>query len=100
HGALDLVAQVVNDGVQSDIHALLLGERGRVALRPYAEADDDGVGGLGQQHVALVDGAHAGVNDAHLDLVGGELLECLGEHFRRASNVGLDDDGQLLYFSS
>ena len=67
-----------------------------VALRPHVEADDDGVRRRGQQHVGFVDGAHAGVHHADLDLVVGELLQRLGEHFGRSAHVGLEDDGQFL----
>ena len=47
----------------------------------------------------FVDGADAGVDHADLDLVVGELLQRLGEHFGRAAHVGLDDDRQFLDFA-
>ena len=70
-----------------------------LALRPHVEADDDRVRRRGQQDVAFVDGAHAGVDHADLDLVVGELLQGLGQHFGRAAHVGLDDDRQFLDFA-
>ena len=85
--------------MQADIHLLLLGRGRGVAFRPHVEADDDRVRRRGQQHVAFVDGAHAGVDHADLDLVVGELLQGLGEHFGRAAHVGLDDDRQFLDFA-
>ena len=51
----------------------------------------------GEQHVELVDRADAGVDDADLDLVVAQLLQRVGEHFRRALHVGLDDDRQVLH---
>ena len=62
HGQAHLVLQLVDDGVQADFDALLLRQFGGLALGTHVEADDDGVRGGGQQHVALGDGADAGVD--------------------------------------
>src|SRR5699024_10582684 len=61
------------------------------------EADDNGVGGVGQVDVRLADGADAGVDDPHPDFVVGQLFEGLLDGFGRALDVGLDHDGQLLH---
>ena len=92
----NLVGQLVNDGVQADIHLLLLGQRRGVALRPDVEPDDDRVRGRSQQHVGFVDGADAAAQHTDADLVVGELLQRVGEHFGRAADVGLEDDVELL----
>ena len=93
---LHLVGHVVDDRVQADVDLLALGHVGGVAVGPHVEADDDGVRGRGQQHVRLVDGADARVDDADLDLLVGELLQRVGQHLGRAAHVGLDDDRQFL----
>ena len=67
-----------------------------VAVGPHVEPDDDRVGGRGQQHVRLVDGPDAGVDDADLDLLVRELVQRVGEHLGRPLHVGLDDDRQFL----
>ncbi len=68
----------------------------RVALRPHVEADDDGVRRRRQQHVGFGDGADAGVHHADAHLVGGKLLQRVGEHFGRTADVGLEDDVEIL----
>ena len=73
--------------------AIVLG----VPVRPHVEADDDRVRRRGQQDVRFVDRADAGVDDPDLHLLVGQLGERVGEHFRRALHVGLDDDRQLLH---
>jgi hypothetical protein len=71
------------------------GVRG-LALRPDVEADDDGVGGGGQEDVALADRARAGADHAQLDLVLGQLEDLVRHRFHRALHVGLDHERQLL----
>ena len=74
----------------------LLRQFGGLALRAHVEADDDGVRGCGQQHVALGDGADAGVNDLDAHLLGGHEDQRIGQHFDRAGHVALDDQRQIL----
>ena len=64
HGLGHLVLQLVDDGVEADLDLLLIGELLGLALGPHVEADDDGVGGGGEQDVGLGDGADTGVQDA------------------------------------
>src|SRR6187401_1761473 len=96
HRLLDLVGHVVDDRVHAHVDLLALGDLRGVAIRPDVEADDDGVRRQRQQHVELVDGAHARMDDADLDALVAELRERAGQHFGRALHVGLDDDRQLL----
>ena len=96
HGLLDLLGHVVDDRVQADVDVLALGDVGRIAVGADVEADDDGVAGRGEQHVELVDGADAGMDDADLDLVVAQLQQRVGQHFGRALHVGLDDERQVL----
>ncbi len=60
HGEAHLILQLVDDGVEADFDVLLLRQLGGLALGAHIEADDDGVRGSRQQHVALGDGADAG----------------------------------------
>ena len=69
HGLLHVLDRVVDDGVEADLHLVALGGVRGLALRPHVEADDDRVGGGGQEHVAFADGARAGADDAQLDLL-------------------------------
>ena len=96
HGQAHLVLQLVDDGVQANLDAFLLRQLGGLALGAHVEADDDGVGGGGQQHVALGDGADAGVDDLDAHLLGGHADQRIGQHFDRAGDVALDDEGQVL----
>jgi hypothetical protein len=97
HRLLHLVGDVVDDRVQADVDLRALGDVGGVAIGPHVEADDDRVRRRREQHVGLVDGADAGVDDPDLDLLVGQLGERVGQHFGRALHVGLDDDRQLLH---
>ena len=63
------------------------------------EADDDGARGLRQQDVGVGDGADAPVHDLHLHLRCGELGERVGERFRRAALVRLDQDTERALFA-
>jgi hypothetical protein len=67
-----------------------------VRVRADPEADDHRLGGLGQEDVGLVDGTHGAVHDLDADLVGGELLQRVGDGLDRAVHVGLDDEGEAL----
>ena len=51
------------------IHVVALGHSLGGGVRTDVEADDDGVGGAGQHDVALVDGAHAAVDDPDADFL-------------------------------
>src|SRR5262249_14177612 len=92
HGAFDLVMDLVDYRVRSNVYLLLLRQLRGGAIRPDIESDDHGVARRGKEHVGLGDGARAGVNQANLDLVGGEVPETLDEHLDRALNVGLQHD--------
>ena len=94
--ALDFVDGVVDDGVESDFDFLFLGQAAGIGRRPYLEADDDGVGGGGQQDVGLGDGSHCLVDHVHVNLFGGELDEGVGQGLDGAVHVSLDDDVELL----
>ena len=81
----------------ADVDLFALGELLRVAVGPHVEADDDGVRRRRQQHVRLVDGADARVNDLDPHAIVAQLRQRVGEHFGRALHVGLDDDRQVLH---
>ena len=81
--------------MQSDFDAFLLCQFGSLAFRPHVEADDDGVRGRRQQHVAFRDGSDAGVDDLDAHLLGRHAGQRIGQHFHRSGDVALDDQGQV-----
>ena len=84
HRLGDLVLQLVDDGVQTDLDVFALGDLGGLAIGPDVEADDDGVRGGGEQDVGLGDGADAGVQDADANLLGGHALRASRRGLRRS----------------
>jgi hypothetical protein len=54
-------------------HTVAFGQLARTGIGTRVEADDDRLGGNGQVDVGLADTAHAGIDQLHLDLVGGQL---------------------------
>ena len=71
--ALERVAHVVqglvDDGVEPDVDALALGQRGGLRLGAHVEADDDGVRRRGEQHVGLGDAADRAVQHVQAHVV-------------------------------
>src|SRR6185295_6976725 len=96
HRQLELVEQLVDDGVQPDVDAFLLGQLGRRALRADVEADDDRPRRRGEEDVVGRDRAEPGEDHLDLDLLGARLEEGIAEHLERALDVGFQDDRQLL----
>src|SRR5438445_4469617 len=94
HGGLHLFHRLVDDAVGADLHALALRGGPRIRVGAHVEADDDGPRGLGEEHVRVGDGADAAVHDLHLHLRRGKLRQRVGERFRGAALVGLDDDAE------
>ena len=66
---------------------------------PYVEAEDDRMGGLGQQDVGVGDRPAIGAEDMDLDLVVGELLEVGFKGFRGPVGIGFDDDVEVFDFA-
>ena len=93
---LDIVDTVIDDGVETYLYALPVGSLAGFYGRAHLETDDHGVGSLGEQHVGLGDSSHGLVYHVHLDLLGGELDERVGESLDRTVHVTLDDDVELL----
>src|SRR4051812_7023445 len=94
---LDLLDGLVDDGVVPDLHALLLGHLGRLALRADVEADDDRVGGGGQVDVGLGDRTDTAVDDAQRHLVADvDLGQGVLEGLHRTGDVALQDQVELL----
>ena len=96
HGQLDLVDQVVDDGVEADIDALFFRQFAGGTLRANVESDHNGVRGRGQEHIVRRDRADRGVDDADLHFGSGHLAHRVGENFHRALYVGLEDEVELL----
>ena len=98
HSVGDVVDGVIDDAVHTHLD---LGGSGlflRHVVGADVEADDDGVGCVGQVNVGLADGADTGVDDADADLVVGDLLEALLDSLGGALDVRLDDDGEQPVF--
>ena len=66
HGGLDVVDDVIDDVVGSNLDPIRLGDPFGVGVGPDVETDDDRVGGRGQHHVGLRDPPHAAVHDIYL----------------------------------
>ena len=96
HRALNLIRQLVDDGVQSNVDLFLLGRRLRGTLGTNVEADDDRLRRRRQQHVGLGDRADTGVNHANTNLVVGQLLQRVGQDFGGTADVRLDHDVEIL----
>ena len=90
---------VVDHAVHAHIYVAAGGAVARGGIGAHVEADDDRFGGGGQHHVALIDGADAGMDYAYAHLFVGQLfkglLDCLGA----ALYVGLDDQAQFFHFA-
>ena len=72
---LDVVDGVIDDVVTAQVHAGGLRLGGGLGVRLDVEAEDDGVGGGGEHHVRLVDGAHRAVDHLEPHLVRRQPLE-------------------------
>src|ERR1039458_5116583 len=95
HGALNLIRQLVDDGVQANVNLLLVGQFLSFAFRPHVEADDDGIRCRGEQHIGLGNGAPTPEQDLDLDPVVGHLGQYVAQYLDRALNVALENDIQL-----
>ena len=87
---------MVDNVIGAHIDTLFLGHLLDFGARPYIEADDDGIGGRGEQDIRFADGARSLVQHSHLDLTGGQLFRRLGKRFKGSLYVGADDHPQLL----
>src|SRR5579883_2154021 len=99
HRLLHLFDEVVDDRVDPDVDLLLIGGRRRVAFGLDVEADDQSLRRRGEQDVRFVDRTDTGRQNADLDLVGRELLQHVGEHFRGTAHVRFENDEQFLGFA-
>ena len=59
-GGVELLEALIDDVVATDLDALALGSGAGLTVGTDAKADDDGVRGVGQDDVGLVDGANGG----------------------------------------
>jgi hypothetical protein len=75
-----------------DLHALALGRVGGGVVGAGVEADDDGLGGLGEQNVRLRNRPDRGEDDVEIDLLAVDFLERGHDGFHRALHVALDDE--------
>src|SRR5579863_8517636 len=89
-GAFHVLDHLVDDRVIADLDAVASRQIARLRIGADVEADDHGVGRLGEDHVAFVDAADRGVQHAHRDLGGAEALERRIDRFERALHVAFD----------
>src|SRR4030095_4603497 len=80
HRLLDLVDDVVDDRVETNVDLLALGHVAGVPIGPDVEANTDFVGCRREEHVRLVDRADAAVDDPDLDLLVAQLRQRVAEH--------------------
>ena len=96
HSSLDFFDCVVDDGIDMDIHFLLIGHLASRRSRTNVKADDDSVRSGSQQYIAIRDSAYSTVDNIHLDILGREFNQRVGQCFNRTVYVTLDDDIQFL----
>src|SRR5258706_784195 len=99
HGALQFVRQLVDDGVQADVHLFLFSESSCVSFRSHVEADDDGVGCGSQQNVTFVDRSQGGAQHTDSDALIGKFLNHVCQHLGGAAHIGLHNDVEFLDFA-
>src|SRR6185312_2634306 len=94
---LDLVDRGVDHRVVADVYALAVSELRGLALRPYVEAHDDGVGGSSQRDVGLGDSTNTTIDNPQTDLVADvDLGQRIFKSLHRAGTVALEDETQFL----
>src|SRR5690606_13019202 len=86
----DVVQEFVDDPVGADLDPGLLGQPPGAGLGADVEADDDGLGDVGQGDVVLVDSAHRTVNDLDASALSLDLADRFPQRLERALGVGLD----------
>ena len=69
HSSLDLIDDLIDDTVSSDINAVSLCGVKSVFIGTHVEANDDRAGSSREHNVALGDTADCRVNNGYLDLV-------------------------------
>ncbi len=96
-GGAEVLGHLVDDVVAADLHAAALGQDAGGLVGDHVEADDHGVGGVGQVDVGLGDAAHGGLEDLDLHLGVLQLAQLLADGLDRAADVGPQDDVQRLH---
>src|SRR5690606_3420769 len=96
HGLLNVVDEIVDDGVVAHLDADVVSRRARLLVGTNVEADDHGTRSLGERDVAFRDGTCASMYDTRLHLVGAELVERCHDSFDRTLHVALDNQRELL----
>src|SRR6476659_6502590 len=97
--ALDLVDGLVDHRVVADLHAVAVGQLGRLARGADVEPDDDRVRGRRQVHVGLGDATDTAIDDAQLHLVVDlDVQQGFLQRLDRAGVVALEDQVQLAGF--
>src|SRR5579872_479862 len=95
-GAFHVLDHLVDDRVVADLDAVAPRQIARLRIGTDVEADDHGIGRLGEDHVAFVDAADRGMQHAHRDLRRAEALERRVDRLERALHVRFDHDGEFL----
>src|ERR1035441_158664 len=96
HRFLDLLNQLINDGVQLNLYILVLRRVRDAAFRFHTKPDDDGGRGAGEQDIIFRDAADRAMDDLEFDLLALQLAERIGDGFELALHVGLEHEVQLL----
>src|SRR5690606_13346465 len=95
-GLLNVVHEIVDDVVVTDLDAVLISCRACLLVGTDVEAEDDCTRGLCQRNIALGDRTSARMDDACTHFVGAELVERDVDRFDRTLHVTLDDERELL----
>src|SRR5690606_6781264 len=95
----DIGDEVVDDRVQADIDALAVGQLLGLRGWSHVEADDDGIGGRGQHHIALGNAADRPLNDAKTYLARAQFFDRVPHSLDRALHIGFDQDVEFFHLA-
>ena len=96
HCSLNVLDRLIDDLIQTNVHAFSF--RGGLChrIRTYVETDDDRIGCTREHDVGLVDGTNAAVDALHDYFLVGQLEQGLLHSLHATLNVRLHDQVQLL----
>ena len=87
---------IVDDGIQTDVDAFLLGFFTGLGTGTYLESDDDGLRSGSQRDIALGNLTHSLMDDTDSNLLGGQFDERVAQSLHRTVHIALDDDVEFL----
>ena len=95
HFGADFVGQIIDDVEIFQPHAIALGNFSRLGIGADVKADNRRIAGGGKRHVTFRDRADTAVQDPHLDIVVGNLVQRLDNRLGRALHIRLDQQREF-----